>query len=164
MEFLSIIPNAWAEVLLGYSIVFGIGVTAWSFLLPRIPLERVLRITLVAMLIVCGEFFLLNHIGSAAARWIVGIITAITVMVESGFTPAALALLAGAIGAQSGRGAAMGIYSVLLSIGAIVGSLIAAVLGKRFAVDGLIYGTLAMAVIALLFVQRLESGTESAMA
>jgi MFS-type transporter involved in bile tolerance (Atg22 family) len=85
-------------------------------------------------------------------------------MVESGFTPAALALLAGVIGAQSGRGAAMGIYSVLLSVGAILGSLIAAVLGKRFAVDGLIYGTLAMAVIALLFVQRLESGTESAAA
>jgi hypothetical protein len=37
-------------------------------------------------------------------------------------------------------------------------------LGKRFAVDGLIYGTLAMAVIALLFVQRLASGTESAAA
>jgi MFS-type transporter involved in bile tolerance (Atg22 family) len=81
-------------------------------------------------------------------------------MVESGFTPAALSLLAGAIGAQAGRGAAMGIYSVLLSLGAIVGSLIAAVLGVRFAVDGLIYGTLAMAIIALLFVQRLESGAE----
>jgi predicted MFS family arabinose efflux permease len=157
-------PERVGWVLLGYSIVFGIGVTAWSFLLPRISLERVLRITLVAMLIVCGEFFLLNHIGSAAARWIVGIITAITVMVESGFTPAALALLAGAIGAQSGRGAAMGIYSVLLSVGAILGSLLAAVLGKHFAVDGLIYGTLAMAVIALLFIQRLASGTESAAA
>jgi hypothetical protein len=35
-------------------------------------------------------------------------------------------------------------------------------LGKRFAVDGLIYGTLAMAVIALLFVERLESGTAAA--
>jgi MFS family permease len=157
-------PERVGWVLLGYSSIFGIGVTAWSFVLPRIPLERVLRITLVAMLIVCGEFFLLNHIGSATARWILGITTALTIMVESGFTPAALALLAGAIGAQSGRGAAMGIYSVLLSIGAIMGSLIAAVLGKRFAVDGLIYGTLAMAVIALLFVQRLESGTESAAA
>ena len=49
-------------------------------------------------------------------------------MVDSGFTPAALALLAGAIGAQAGRGAAMGIYSVLLSVGAIGGSLMAAVL------------------------------------
>jgi hypothetical protein len=77
-------------------------------------------------------------------------------MVESGFTPAALALIAGAIGTQAGRGAAMGIYSVLLSVGAIGGSLMAAVLGNRFAVDGLIYGTLAMAVLALFLVRRLK--------
>lgn len=157
-------PDRVGWALLGYSIVFGIGVTVWSFILPRMPLQRALRITLFAMLVVCGGFFLFNHIGSAAARWIIGILTAVTIMVESGFTPAALALLAGAIGAQAGRGAAMGIYSVLLSMGAIVGSLIGAVLGTRFAVDGLIYGTLAMAVVALLFVQRLEPGAEFAVA
>jgi MFS-type transporter involved in bile tolerance (Atg22 family) len=50
----------------------------------------------------------------------------------------------------------MGIYSVLLSVGAIGGSLMAAVLGNRFAVDGLIYGTLVMAVLALFLVRRLE--------
>jgi MFS family permease len=155
-------PDRVGWILLGYSIIFGIGVTAWSFVLPRIPLHRVLHVTLLAMLVVCIEFFLFNHIGSEAARWIIGIMTALTIMVESGFTPAALALLAGAIGAQAGRGAAMGIYSVLLSVGAIIGSLIAAGLGRRFAVDGLIYGTLAMAIIALVFVQRLETGTEIA--
>ena len=157
-------PERVGWVLLGYSIIFGIGVTAWSFVLPRVRLQRVLQITLFAMLLVCGEFFLFNHVGSSTARWIVSIGTALTIMVESGFTPAALALLAGAIGAQAGRGAAMGIYSVLLSVGAIVGSLIAAALGRKFAVDGLIYGTLAMAIIALLFVQRLETRKEIAAA
>lgn len=49
----------------------------------------------------------------------------------------------------------MGIYSVLLSVGAIGGSLLAAVLGSRFAVDGLIYGTLAMALMALFLVRDL---------
>ena len=114
-------PDRVGWVLFGYSIIFGIGVTAWSFVLPRVPLERVLHITLFAMLLVCAEFFLLNHISSGTARWVIGIATALTIMVESGFTPAALALLSGAIGAQAGRGAAMGIYSVLLSVGAIVG-------------------------------------------
>jgi len=151
-------------VLLGYSIIFGIGVTAWSFILPHISQQRALHVTLLAMLVVCGEFLLINHLGSGIARWIVGVVTALTIMIESGFTPAALSLLAGAIGAQAGRGAAMGIYSVLLSVGAIVGSLIAAVLGRRFAVDGLIYGTLAMAIVALLFVQRLDSTTEISIA
>jgi MFS family permease len=77
-------------------------------------------------------------------------------MLESGFTPAALSLLAGAVGGHAGRGAAMGIYSLLLSVGAIAGSLAAAALGTRFAVDGLIYGTLAMAVIAMALLSRLQ--------
>lgn len=77
-------------------------------------------------------------------------------MVESGFTPAALTLLAGAVGGHGERGAAMGIYSVLLSVGAIAGSLAAAALGGRFTVDGLIYGTLGMAAVAMLLLPGLE--------
>jgi MFS family permease len=153
-------PERVGWVLLSYSLVFGTGVTLWSFVLPHIPLPNALRITLTAMLVVCAEFLLLNHTHSAKAHWIIGVVIAISIMVESGFTPAALALLAGAIGAQAGRGAAMGIYSVLLSVGAILGSLVAAALGARFAVDGLIYGTLAMAIAALLFVHRLEPAGE----
>ncbi len=151
-------PERVGWVLLGYSLVFGTGVTAWSFVLPRKSLQRALRITLVAMLCVCAGMFVFNHSGQERVfvHWLIGGLTALCIMVESGFTPAALALLAGAIGAQAGRGAAMGIYSVLLSIGAIGGSLLAAVLGNRFAVDGLIYGTLAMAVLALFLVRRLE--------
>ena len=151
-------PEQVGWVLLGYSLVFGAGVTAWSFVLPHISLQRALRITLVAMLFVCVGMLLFNHVAlnRAFVHWVIGGLTALCIMVESGFTPAALALLAGAVGAQAGRGAAMGIYSVLLSLGAIGGSLLAAVLGNRFAVDGLIYGTLAMAVLALSLVRRLE--------
>ncbi len=156
-------PEQVGWVLLGYSLVFGAGVTAWSFVLPHISLQRALRITLVAMLFVCVGMLLFNHIAlhRAFVHWVIGGLTALCIMVESGFTPAALALLAGAVGAQAGRGAAMGIYSVLLSVGAIGGSLLAAVLGSRFAVDGLIYGTLAMAVLALSLVRRLEPATLS---
>jgi MFS family permease len=107
------------------------------------------------MIGVCLGLFLFNHSQAegAAARWLIGTATCLCIMVESGFTPAALSLLAGAVGATAGRGAAMGIYSVLLSLGAIVGSLLAGWLASMFLVDGLIYGTLAMAVIALLLVQ-----------
>jgi MFS family permease len=149
-------PEQVGWVLLGYSLIFAIGVTVWSYVLPHMPMRRALRITLTAMLLVCGEFVLLNHTASSNTHWVVGAILAVSIMVESGFTPAALNLLADAIGAQAGRGAAMGIYSFLLSIGAIAGSLIAAALGTKFAVDGLIYGTLALAITALVFVRRLE--------
>ena len=142
----------------GFCLVFGAGVSAWSIVLPRMPILRALRIALVAMCGVCLGLLLLNYAGdrSYGIRWAIGIATAICVMVESGFTPAALSLLAGAVGAHTGRGAAMGIYSALLSIGAIGGSLLAAVLGSRFSMDGLIYGTLAMAVVAMALLGRLH--------
>lgn len=54
-------PERVGWVLLGYSLVFGIGVTIWGFVLPQIAIQRALRITLLAMLIVCGEFLLFNH-------------------------------------------------------------------------------------------------------
>jgi hypothetical protein len=151
-------PEQVGWLLLGYSLVFGAGVTVWSIILPRMPILRVLRINLVAMFAVCACLFVLNHAGtlSYGVRWAIGGASTLCVMIESGFTPAALSLLAGAIGAQAGRGAAMGIYSVLLSIGAIGGSLMAASLGNRFAVDGLIYGTLALAVVAMALLGRLH--------
>jgi predicted MFS family arabinose efflux permease len=86
-------------------------------------------------------------------RWSIGGSIALLIMVESGFTPAALAWLAGTLPVQSGRGAAMGIYSVLLSVGAIIGSLLAGVLGERYAIDGLLYGTVLVAITALIFLR-----------
>lgn len=151
-------PESVGWILLAYAIIFGVGVSAWSIILPRMSEQRALRISLVAMLVVCFGLFLLNHAGGHApfVRWALVAFSAGCVMVESGFTPAALSLLAGAIGAQSGRGAAMGIYSALLSIGAIAGSLMAAGLGQAFAVDGLIYGTFAMAVVGLFLIRWIE--------
>src|SRR5258708_28710768 len=143
-------PERVGWLLLGYSLVFGAGVSGWSIILPRMPILRVLRINLVAMFSVCVGRFLLNRSAgqSHAPRSAIGVASALCVMVESGFTPAALSLLAGAIGAQAGRGAAMGIYSVLLSMGAIGGALVAAPFSPRFAVDGLLYCRLGMALLS----------------
>lgn len=151
-------PERVGWILLGYAIVFGLGVMAWSVVLPRMSEARALRIALFAMLIVCVGLFLLNHSGheSSDIRWALVAFSIVCVMVESGFTPAALSLLAGAIGAQAGRGAAMGIYSVLLSVGAIAGSFLAAAMGQAYAVDGLIYSTFAMAIVGLAFLRWIE--------
>lgn len=148
-------------VLLGYSGVFGLGVTLWSVVLPRMPLRVAMRVTLGAMLPVCLFFYLFNHTGPEAhvTRWVLGTITSVAIMVESGFTPAALAWLAGTLPPQSGRGAAMGIYSVLLSVGAIVGSLLAALMGGRYAVDGLLYATAGVAVVALVLLHWVAAQT-----
>jgi MFS family permease len=146
-------PGRVGWLLLAYSIIFGLGVTGWSFVLPHMGVRRAMTITLVAMLPVCAGFYLLNHSASFShpLRWLLSGATMLGIMVESGFTPAALAWLANSLPPRSGRGAAMGIYSVLLSLGAIAGSLLAAVLGQRYSVDGLLLGTVAVAVLALIF-------------
>lgn len=154
-------PSRVGLMLLGYSGVFGLGVTLWSLILPRISLRVAMRVTLAAMLPACTGFYLFNHTapGSTSARWFLGVPTAAAIMVESGFTPAALAWLAGTLPPQSGRGAAMGIYSVLLSLGAIIGSLLAGMLGNRFAVDGLLYATMGVAVLALVLLHWVPAQT-----
>lgn len=149
----AVAPNRVGWLFLGYSIIFGLGVTGWSLILPRIRVRRAMTITLLSMLPVCVGFYLLNHSASFSnpLRWFLTGGTILGIMIESGFTPAALAWLANSLPQRSGRGAAMGIYSVLLSLGAIGGSLLAAVLGQMYSVDGLLYGTVAVAAVALVF-------------
>jgi MFS family permease len=150
-------PQRLGWLLIGYAAVFGAGLVAWSVALPRIAWSRALRISLLAMLAVSLGLFFLNHAGRLAigVRWMLTATIALLVMVESGFTPAALALLATAVGPRAGRGAAMGIYSFLLSLGALMGSVLAGFLGERLAIDGLIAATFALALLALALLRRL---------
>jgi MFS family permease len=122
-------------------------------------IHAALRITLTAMLPVCLGLFAINpsaHM-TLSGRWSLIAVTALLVMVESGFTPAALAWLAQSLGIESGKGAAMGIYSVLLSLGAIAGSLLAGALAKMFMVDGLLLGTAALAVCAQVLLHKVTA-------
>jgi predicted MFS family arabinose efflux permease len=148
-------------LLLGYSIVFGIGVTGWSFVLPQMRVRSAMQVSLLAMLPVCLGLFAINHSGemTATMRWAFTVVTALLIMVESGFTPAALAWLAQSLGTGTGKGAAMGIYSVLLSVGAIGGSLLAGELGKALQVDGLLLATGAMGVCGLLLLHWVTAAT-----
>src|SRR5258707_4965933 len=133
-------PSAVGWLLLGYSIVFAAGLIGWSQFLPRMSAHRAMQVALLAMLAVCAGIGLLNNSSdySTLARWMIGGCTAALIMVESGFTPAALVWLTAALGPQAGRGAAMGAYSVMLGVGTIVGSLLAAALAPRFGRDGLL--------------------------
>jgi len=147
--------------MLWYALVFAVRVTVWSVVIPRLGPARSLSVGLSAMPLVCAGLYALNHSATlGAAQWTIDTVTAILIMVESGFTPAALSLLAATVGAHADRGSAMRIYSVLLSVGAILGSLLAAVLGQRFAVDGLIYGTMALAVIAPVLSRQMNEKTQ----
>jgi MFS family permease len=138
-------------ILLGYALVFGVGVTAWGFALAHMARVRALRINLAAMLGACLCLSALNTSEGWPAwlRWVVVALTAGAIMVESGFTPTALAYLADVAGQREGRGAAMGTYTVLLAIGTALGAGLGGLLARGFAFNGLIVGTVGLALLAM---------------
>ncbi|MFQ3582628.1 MFS transporter [Chloracidobacterium validum] len=158
-------PDGVGWALFGYAVIFATGVTGWSFILHRLRRITALRMALGGLFAACLGFYLLNHAGGQPplVRWLIGAGTALAIMVESGFTPTALALLAEAVGEQAGRGATMGVYSVLLGVGAVTGALLGGLGAKLAAMDGLIAVTALLAVGATLAVEwlaRYESGFE----
>lgn len=149
-------PERVGWLLLGYSAIFAAGVLCWSFVLPHIAVRSAMGIALAVMPLVCLCLFAVNHSGtwpdSLRAALLAG--TALLIMIESGFTPAALAWLARTLVGSDGKGVAMGIYSVLLGVGAIAGSLLAGWLGQAYRFDGLLLGTVALALLALWMLRR----------
>jgi MFS family permease len=75
----------------------------------------------------------------------------------AGATPAALGLLADISESfPADRGAIMGLYSVFLALGQIIGALIGAVAASLWALDGILIATLVLLGVALLPLARLR--------
>jgi MFS family permease len=144
-------PGQVGEISLAYTLVFAGGVTAWGFLLSRLTRLRALQISLSATLPLCLWLFLLNESihWAPPVRWVMVALIAVTLMVESGFTPAALAYLADVAGRGESRGSAMGVYTLLLGAGNVLGATLGTILGQYLAFNGLVLGTLLLAVFAL---------------
>ena len=144
-------PREVGVILLGYALVFAAGVTIWSFVLARMARIKALRITLTAMLIASLWLTLLNHSAgvSVGVRGFLLALAALSVLVESGFTPTALAYLADIADQGEGRGSAMGIYSLLLGIGSVLGAFLGGLLAHALAFDGLLVGTAVLVLLAL---------------
>jgi MFS family permease len=148
-------------ILLGFALTFGGGVLAWSYALAYVGRMRALRVGMLAMLVTCAWLYLLNSSEGwpGWARWALVALAAISIAVESGFTPAALAILADIAGRSEGRGAAMGIYTLLLGVGSGGGALLGGALARPLAFNGLLLGTvllLAVAFVSLKFLPASE--------
>lgn len=150
----------------GWAGTFLLGIGAWTAFGAKLPRRHVLRVSLVAMLGVAGCLTVVNHGGGRV--WVFA--AALCVLVESGFTPAALAHLAdltagdaatskdahvgedGAEVTRGHRGAAMGIYSLILGAGQLVGGVLGGPLAERWQMSGLLALTALLALFALIAV------------
>jgi MFS family permease len=145
-------PAQVGVILLGFAIVFTLGILAWGYIMAHMKRLRVLRITIGAISVACLWLFLLNSSGA----WPVWVripllsLAALSVLVMSGFTPAALAFLADIADQSTGRGSTMGIYTVLYGLGNGIGAALGGFSAHFLAINGLILVTLGMVVISMI--------------
>ena len=121
--------------------IFASGVLAWSFVLARYRKTSVMLTSTVALFALLLTVFGLNHLDSLAGPiyyLLLGLLL-IEVLVLSGFTPAALTYLADVTeNYAEDRGSIMGLYSVFLGVGQLVGTSLGGYFADWKGVDGLL--------------------------
>jgi predicted MFS family arabinose efflux permease len=109
-----------------------------------------MTVALAGMLGVVASLTAVNHGGHNLFLW-AGVVF---VLVESGFTPAAFAHLAELTRPlDATRGTAMGLYSVLLGTGQLLGNLLGGLFSAQWQMDGVLLLTAILAVIAFVGVR-----------
>lgn len=140
--------------------VFMVGIFIWSLLYARVRKSTVMLIGSAGLIITCFALYAINDRfipGAAPFLWIPMLVLGLFMV--SGFTPVALAYLAEISGTRvEHRGAVMGLYSVFLGLGQLIGSAAGGwfvqTLGQGF--NGLILGTFLLGIIASVTVVHLR--------
>jgi len=150
-----------AFVLFGGS--FIVGVWLWGLIMGSRSKTLIMLITVFGIYLVCGGIFGLNHIspdsGAPKPPWVAMFLLGVVML--SGFTPAALAYLAD-ISEETvrQRGAVMGLYSVVLGLGQMIGGTLGSPFAAYGGIDGLVLltGLLgSMALITVIILRRFET-------
>jgi MFS family permease len=145
-----------AEISLGLAvgmIVFVVGVLFWGAQFKRFRRTTIITFGVLAALVGILVLFVVNHAFGAPLFVLAGLvlIALAMVFVLAGATPAALGLLADISESyRQDRGAIMGLYSVFLAIGQIVGQGLAGVAAEIRGIDGLLGLTFVLALVALV--------------
>ena len=141
-------------------VVFFAGIFVWGNLFRRYRRTTIMAVGICGGLAMIGAFFGINHSadwGLAARIGLVAVALA-GLFVLAGATPAALGMLADISETHpEDRGAIMGLYSVFLGLGQIVGSVVSGGAADWLGIDGLLLASVALLVVALLPLAALRS-------
>ncbi|HEV7235203.1 MAG TPA: MFS transporter [Ktedonobacteraceae bacterium] len=140
-------------VLGSYVLFFGLSLLFWAFFLGRVPRLRLMLTSVVGVYIACIALAGINHlgIGNSPLQLLWLPLLMVGIFAESSFAPAALAYLADiSEEAAKDRGLLMGLYSIFLGLGQLLGNGLGGVFARLWGFDGLIYLTAILACVVLI--------------
>jgi len=141
-------------------LIFFVGLVYWGNRFKLLRRTTIIGYGIAGGGVLAAAALALNH-GSGLPVLLMGGFLALIVgglFVLAGATPAALGLLADMSEPYPrDRGAIMGLYSVFLAVGQIIGSLAGGIAADARGIDGLLFATLVLLVVALLPLWRLRA-------
>lgn len=141
-------------------VVFFAGLFYWGNRFKTIRRTTIIGIGIGGGLAMMAAVFAINHSHALGLLLQVPMLVLLLagLFVLAGATPAALGLLADISESHPGdRGAIMGLYSVFLAVGQIVGALVSGWAADWLGIDGLLAASLGLLVVAVLPLQRLRA-------
>jgi MFS family permease len=145
------------------AVIFGSGLLFWGTVYARFRRTTMLLVGVGAFVVMAVDVLAINHLGgtSVPLNAVLGVVAVVALFMLSGATPAALGLLADVSeGFESDRSAIMGLYSVFLGVGQVIGAAVGAVAASWKGIDGLVVATaglLAIGIAALLNLRAHEA-------
>ena len=142
------------------AIVFGAGLIYWGNRFKSLRRTTIIGYGLAGGAALVGAGLVVNHsIGLPVVIMLAAVVVATAgLFVLAGATPAALGLLADISERfPADRGAIMGLYSVFLAIGQIIGSLIGGFAADWRGIDGMLLATAGLLAIAVIPLSRLRA-------
>lgn len=147
-----------------YAIVFVLGILLWSMYFGQWGKTTVMLIGTGGLFLTCLFLFALNHQAALDAPLVLplALLLVISIVIQSGFTPAALAHLADITEEHAtDRGAIMGLYSVFLGVGQFIGATIGGPFVDWLGADGIVVVTALFGAVSAVTLLRLHANSRA---